>query len=63
MYKAIQTSGAKGIDSEAEAALNEPEYREGLTRYGQEYGRLTQPIWEEQYVGKPARSGRAQTAA
>jgi MoaA/NifB/PqqE/SkfB family radical SAM enzyme len=63
MYGAIRQSGAKGIDSEAEAALNEPEYREGLTRYGQEYGRLTQPIWEEQYVGKPTRTGSAQTVA
>ena len=46
----INKHGAKPIDANALAALEDPEYAAGLDAYGKEYGRITDKIWKEVYL-------------
>jgi len=50
LKEAVIQSGAKPINDEASIALQDDDYYEGLLGYGKEILRLTDPIWEEQYV-------------
>ena len=36
-------------DEDARAALDDPEYHEGLERFGRELEELTGPVWRERY--------------
>ncbi|RKY86879.1 radical SAM protein [candidate division KSB1 bacterium] len=47
----IDETGAKPADQEAEEALKDPAYYQGLVAYGDEVDRLTRPIWEKEYIG------------
>ncbi|OYD13798.1 hypothetical protein CH330_10035 [candidate division WOR-3 bacterium JGI_Cruoil_03_51_56] len=58
LLKIIRECGAKGIDPEAEIALNETEYHEGLIQYGKDFDRLSRPLWEEKYVPRKANETR-----
>ena len=49
--KIIDETGAKPADQEAEEALKDPAYYQGLVAYGDEVDRLTRPIWEKEYIG------------
>jgi len=46
--KIIDETGAKPADREAEEALKDPAYYQGLVAYGDEVDRLTRPIWEKE---------------
>jgi MoaA/NifB/PqqE/SkfB family radical SAM enzyme len=48
----VQETKARPINKEAEIALNDANYQEGLTGYGKEIYGLTNPIWQSQYSGK-----------
>jgi len=48
--KAARETNAKPIDSEAEAALADPEYHRGLIEYGRQVDELTREIWEKEYI-------------
>ena len=50
MRKAIDTCGASPIDENAKEALEDEDYQRGLTAYGEEIGRLTNDIWEKEYL-------------
>jgi MoaA/NifB/PqqE/SkfB family radical SAM enzyme len=50
--KAIESTGAQPINSEAALALQDDAYWQGLALYGKEIMDLTKPIWAEQYVNK-----------
>ena len=56
-YTAIVRTGAKPLDPNAAAALNDEEYRKGLIEYGKKVDDLTRPIWERDYI-EPARKKR-----
>jgi len=47
----IDATGAKPADQEAEEALKDQSYYKGLVACGDEVDRLTNPIWEKQYIG------------
>ncbi len=49
-YTAIMKTGAKPLDPNAAAALEDAEYREGLIAYGKKVDELTRPIWERDYL-------------
>ncbi len=49
--KIVNTTGAKPADQEAEKALKDPSYYKGLVACGDEVARLTNPIWEKEYIG------------
>jgi len=38
------------IDESAKAALLDPDYGNGLERYGELYGNLSEPVWREHYL-------------
>ena len=48
----LEACWAEPIDTEAEAALADPEYRSGLIRYGQEYRRLSGKVWQCRYLSE-----------
>lgn len=50
--KILQKYHPQPIYQEAEEALKDEEYRQGLINYGKELRRLSQPIWEEEYLLK-----------
>jgi hypothetical protein len=39
------------LDKAAAEALEDEGYYEGMVEYGKEVARLTDPIWEREYVG------------
>jgi len=47
----IDATGARPGDQEAEAALQDPDYYKGLVACGDEVARLTNPIWDKEYIG------------
>ncbi len=49
--KTIIETGAQPIDQPAALALTDEEYAKGLIKYGEEVDKLTQPIWEQEYIG------------
>ncbi len=50
MREIIDVVHACPIDENGGLALKDPEYREGMIRYGMEFKRLTAPIWENRYI-------------
>ena len=46
----VERCGARPADEAAAEALRDKGYYQGLTGYGEEVARLTDPIWEEQYL-------------
>jgi hypothetical protein len=46
----VERSGARPADEAAAEALRDKGYYQSLTDYGEEVARLTDPIWEEQYL-------------
>jgi MoaA/NifB/PqqE/SkfB family radical SAM enzyme len=50
-YRVIRKFGAKPIDEDAAAALEDPDYRRKMIEYGKAVEAITGPIWEERYVG------------
>ncbi len=49
-YGVICKTGAKPMDKNAEEALNDEKYREGLIKYGKDVAKLTDPIWKKDYI-------------
>lgn len=49
-YEVVRACGGRPIDSEAEAALQEPEYVKGMIEYGKRYYELSRKVWEEEYL-------------
>jgi MoaA/NifB/PqqE/SkfB family radical SAM enzyme len=49
--KIIEATGAKPADEAAEQELKDKKYVKKLKAYGDEVARLTQPIWENDYIG------------
>ncbi len=49
--KALQEGGAWPVDANAEAAIKDRGYYEGMVAYGDKVKELTNPIWEKEYVG------------
>jgi len=49
--KALQEGGARPVDANAEAAIKDRGYYEGMVAYGDKVKELTNPIWEKEYVG------------
>jgi hypothetical protein len=49
-HKGIANGGGTPIDSEAEAAMTDKDYYEGMVKYGQEYQRLTGQLWRDEYL-------------
>ncbi len=47
----IEATGARPGDQEAEVALKDLDYYKGLVTCGDEVGRLTNPIWDKEYIG------------
>ena len=47
---AVLETGARPINEEAAVAIQDPEYCRRMVRYGEDVRRLTDPIWEEEYV-------------
>jgi len=58
-YTIIRKFGAKPIDEDAAAALQDEEYRRKMIEYGKEVEKATGPIWEELYVGPERRTAMA----
>lgn len=50
MYDQISKFDPKPIDSAAEVALKDEQYREGLIDYGNRVGQLTDPVWQEEVI-------------
>jgi len=48
----IITSDTKGSDSIADEILHDPEYYENLVKYDEELSKMTEPVWEEEYLVK-----------
>lgn len=48
----LERCRAKPIDPEAAAAIADPQYREGLIRYGRRYRELSGRIWESRYLAE-----------
>lgn len=55
---------AKPLDADAQAALDDPDYEAGLTKFGQDLAALTDPVWRERYLaeGGPAKPPAAPRA-
>ncbi len=49
-YEVVRACGGRPIDEEAEAALQEPEYIQGMIEYGKRFDELSRPMWNEQYL-------------
>jgi hypothetical protein len=47
---AVLETGATPINEEAAIAIQDPEYCRRMVQYGRDIKRLTDPIWEEEYV-------------
>jgi len=47
---AVLSTDATPINDEADVALHDPAYRQGMARYGRELERLTRHVWQEQYL-------------
>lgn len=50
MRRFIDESGAVPIDEDAGMSLEDSEYLEGLSEYGEKVGELTRGIWEKEYL-------------
>ncbi len=50
MYELIKKTGAEPADEAAEQALQDPEYYKGLVKYGEELKKITDKIWEKEYL-------------
>ncbi|MCE5330737.1 MAG: radical SAM protein [Bacteroidales bacterium] len=48
----ILTSDTKGSDSIADEILHDAEYYENLVKYDEELSKITEPVWEEEYLVK-----------
>ncbi len=48
----LQKYHPRPIYDEAQAAMEDEEYRKGLINYGKELRRLSRPIWEKEYLSK-----------
>ncbi|MGQ9707140.1 MAG: radical SAM/SPASM domain-containing protein [bacterium] len=46
----IKKTGAIPIDKQAEQALRDDKYHQGLIEYDEKFARLTNPIWENEYL-------------
>jgi hypothetical protein len=49
-YRILKEHNARPINPEAEAALESTEFVEGLTSYGERVARLTDGIWDKEYL-------------
>jgi MoaA/NifB/PqqE/SkfB family radical SAM enzyme len=47
----VKKFGARPVDEEARQALEEPDYFRGMCEYDREVERLTNPIWQSEYLG------------
>ena len=61
--KTIEETDAKPADEAAAEALKDKEYAKGLAAYGDEVVRITQPIWEKDYIGPEKERIQKQKAA
>ncbi|MCP2519638.1 radical SAM protein [Candidatus Aminicenantes bacterium AC-708-M15] len=50
MYELIRKTGAKPANKDAEQALQDPEYYKRLMNYGEELRKITDEIWEKEYL-------------
>jgi MoaA/NifB/PqqE/SkfB family radical SAM enzyme len=53
LRRAALETGARPVNEAAADALNDPEYRARLAEYAREYERLSSPLWEKEFAGKP----------
>jgi len=51
------------IDENAEAALLDPEYAQGLERYDQAFQALSEPVWREHYMQEGAAEAQPEPEA
>ena len=49
--KHIVQTGAKPIDPDAAIAIKDPEYYEGMVKYNEKFMKLTDPIWQKDFIG------------
>ncbi|MCP2621215.1 hypothetical protein NLC30_04310, partial [Candidatus Aminicenantes bacterium AC-334-E05] len=49
-YELIRKTGAKPANKDAEQALQDPEYYKRLMNYGEELRKITDEIWEKEYL-------------
>lgn len=52
MEKLLTKHHPKPIDEAAQEALNDPEYKNGLKEYGRRVSKITDPVWEKEYLKK-----------
>jgi MoaA/NifB/PqqE/SkfB family radical SAM enzyme len=58
--EAILPDDAKGEDSFAEEARNSKEYFEGLDKYDKKIKKLTQPIWDKEYLSEKNKKSKVE---
>ena len=51
--KGARACDVRPIDPDAEAALADPDYHEGMVEYGERFGRLSAPVWRRKYGPQP----------
>ncbi len=59
-YQIVKEQRANPINPEAAEALEAADFVEGLCQYGEKVARLTDPIWDREYL-EPERKGLSQT--
>ncbi len=59
---AVVQSGARPINESAAEAMSDPDYCRGMVEYGKNIKRITDPIWEEEYVDGQGCAGSEQHA-
>ena len=58
MYDLIKEFGAKPADESAAQALASAAYHRGLLEYDRELERVTDPVWEREYLEPERRRGK-----
>ncbi len=61
-YNAIRKTGAQPMDEPAAAALDDKQYREGLIDYGHQVAKLTNPVWDREFIEPERREKRGEQA-
>ncbi|MBN2571630.1 MAG: hypothetical protein JXA68_05840, partial [Ignavibacteriales bacterium] len=52
IFDNIKKYDAKPIDKSGQEALEDEKYQKGMVEYGDNYGKLTDPIWEKEMLNK-----------